>query len=403
MESRINRFAMSLVKPLHVSFVITSMPVGGAETLLVNLMRHFNREKVNPSLICLKEAGPLGEELAKEFEVVSNLYRHKWDLRILPRLKTAIQSLNAEAVVTVGAGDKMFWGRLAARWARVPVIASALHSTGWPDGVGRLNRWLDPCTDAYIAVAEQHAEFLRAFEHFPAEKVVKIPNGIDTERFSPNSRARAELHRELGISKSAPVVGIVAALRSEKNHLLFVDAARKIANGMPDTQFVIVGDGPCRSEIEQHIAELGMTHRFHLLGTRHDTPRILAGLDVFVLSSHNEAFPVSILEALSCEVPVVATRVGSVTEAVIEGQTGFAVLPSDADGLACKVTTLLEDPALAMQLGKQGRQQVVERFSLANMVAGYEQLLMNIYAKKTKHQSANALYPSCKGMVSRPF
>ena len=88
-------------------------------------------------------------------------------------------------MVTVGAGDKMFWGRLAARRVGVPVIVSALHSTGWPDGVGRLNRLLTPITDAFIAVAASHGRFLIERTGFPADKVAVIPNGVDTQRFAP--------------------------------------------------------------------------------------------------------------------------------------------------------------------------------------------------------------------------
>ena len=88
-----------------------------------------------------------------------------------------------KGIITVGAGDKMFWGRLAAHLAGVPVIVSALHSTGWPDGVGRINRWLTGITDGFIAVADAHGEFLRDCERFPPERVHVIRNGVDCARF----------------------------------------------------------------------------------------------------------------------------------------------------------------------------------------------------------------------------
>lgn len=369
---------------LRVTFIITSMPVGGAEVLLVNLIRHFSRNQVVPSLICLKEAGPLGLELAKEIPLVADLYRHKWDVRVVGKLKTLLQEWKTQAVVTVGAGDKMFWGRIAAKWAGVPVVASALHSTGWPDGVGRLNRWLTGWTDAFIAVAEQHAEYLRSRERFPAEKVFKIVNGVDTDRFVPNPRMRMELRRELGLSKSAPLVGIVAALREEKNHSLFIDAAKRVVRSIPDAHFVIVGDGPFRESIQQSIAALGMTHRFHLLGTRQDTPRILAGLDAFALTSHNEAFPVSILEAMSCQLPVIATDVGSISEVVREGVTGYLVEPGNADKMARRWVEVLSQPELGHRLGVLGRELVEREASLLGMVQGYERLLSQLHAKKQR-------------------
>jgi hypothetical protein len=156
-------------RPLRVMFLITSMPVGGAEVLLVNLIRRLDRSRCVPHLCCLKELGPLGEELAAEgVPASSHLIRGKYDVRVLWKLVRRMRSPKIDAVVTVGAGDKMFWGRLAAKLAGVPVICSALHSTGWPDSIGRLNRLLTPITDAFIGVAARHGRHLIENEQFPA-------------------------------------------------------------------------------------------------------------------------------------------------------------------------------------------------------------------------------------------
>src|SRR5688572_3115728 len=126
--------------PLRVMFVITSMPIGGAETLLVNLIRRMDRACFLPEVCCLKELGPLGEVLSGEVPVHSRLLKSKYDLRIWGRLARLLAVRRMDAVVTVGAGDKMFWGRLAARRAGLPVVLSAIHSTGWPDQINWLNR-----------------------------------------------------------------------------------------------------------------------------------------------------------------------------------------------------------------------------------------------------------------------
>src|SRR5688500_4120401 len=130
--------------PLRAMFLITSMPVGGAETLLVNLIRRLDRQRIQPSLGCMKELGPLGEELTREIRTHAHLINHKYDIGVWWRLARILRQERIDALVTVGAGDKMFWGRLAAWKARLPVVLSALHSTGWPDGIGKLNRLLMP-------------------------------------------------------------------------------------------------------------------------------------------------------------------------------------------------------------------------------------------------------------------
>ena len=370
-------------RPLKTLFVITSMPVGGAETLLVNLLRNFRPSHIVPSVACLKEKGPLGEEIAKEFKLTEHWLKNKYDLRVLPRLADHIRKEKIDALISVGAGDKMFWGRLAARFASVPVICSALHSTGWPDGVGRCNRWLTPITDAFIAVAKPHGQFLVDFEKFPASKVTVIPNGVDTIRFQPNHESRSQVRKDLGLAPDTPLVGIVAALRPEKNHTLFLNAARKVIGEIPRAHFVIVGDGPERTNIENSVAALNLGKNVSLLGTRSDTPSLLAAMDVFALTSHNEASPVSILEALSCGVPVVSTRVGSVAESVHDQRNGFTVEPGDIIALAERIQYLLMNKETAEMMGSVGREHVQSHGSLETMVRMYEHLIHSIFDRKT--------------------
>ncbi len=376
-------------RKLNVKFVITSMPVGGAETLLVNLIRHMDKSAFSPEVVCLKEPGELGHELAAEIPVYANMLPSKWDVSILPRLAYLFRRGQTDAVITVGAGDKMFWGRLAAKLARVPVICSALHSTGWPDGVGRLNRLITPLTDGFIAVAQTHAEHLVHYEGFPAERVYTIPNGVDINRFRPNHSERAWLRAELGIAEDAQVVGIVAALRPEKNHGQFIKAAREVLRHHPNTHFVIVGEGPERAAIEESLSEYRYRAHFHLMGNRSDTERILAGLDLFCLTSRNEANPVSILEALACCVPVASTNVGSISETVIDGKTGILTQPLKWEETAAAMLGVLHDTRLAARMGRAGRVLVRDKWSLQAMVHGYEMLIESIFNDKAELKGRN--------------
>jgi glycosyltransferase involved in cell wall biosynthesis len=368
-------------RPLRTLFIHTSMPVGGAETLTVSLIRRLNRDRFAPELCCLKEPGPLGEMLAAEIPVHHSLLASKYDLRIWGRLTKLLRERQIDAVITVGAGDKMFWGRLAARRDRVPVVLSALHSTGWPDGIGRLNRRLTPITDGFIAVAPSHGRFLIDKERLPAGKVFVIPNGVDTKRFAPVPDTSV-VRRELGIGPTDPVVTIVAALRPEKNHELFLTMASRVLCELPAAQFLIIGDGSRRESLEQLARTLGIDKRVRFLGSRSDVPRLLSATDVFALTSHNEANPVSILEAMSVGRPVVATDVGSIREAVSEGQTGHLVPPGDADQLTSRVLELASDQLRARTMGAIAREKVVDRWSLDVMVQGYERLIDKIYARK---------------------
>jgi glycosyltransferase involved in cell wall biosynthesis len=386
--------------PLRVLFLTTSMPVGGAETLLMNLVRGLDRRRFAPEIVCLKDLGPLGEMLACEMRVHSHLLTGKFDLRVLPRLWRIMRIPRADAVITVGAGDKMFWGRLAAKLAGVPVIASALHSTGWPDGVGRLNRMLTPLTDAFIAVATAHGRHLVEGEQFPEHKVHVIYNGVDSERFAP--RDATATRQRLDIPLDAPVVGILAALRPEKNHELFLAGAQRILAELPTARFIVVGDGPKRGELEALATQLGIARAVHFLGTRSDVPELLAACDLVALTSHNEAAPVSILEALSAGVPVVASNVGSVRETVTENQTGRTFPAGNLNAFVAATLDLLNNPAQRKRLGEAGRKLVVERWSLAAMVRGYEQLIDSIYRSKTQAAQSNSVREESQSPLPNP-
>jgi glycosyltransferase involved in cell wall biosynthesis len=275
----------------------------------------------------------------------------------------------------------MFWGRLAAWRAGVPIVASALHSTGWPDGVGRLNRLLTPITDAFIAVADPHGQYLVEREGFPQRKVCVIPNGVDVERFRTGGE-RLAARKELGLTPTTPVAGIVAALRPEKNHELFLRAAASVRQRIPEATFLIVGDGPERPKLEAIAAELGIAQSVRFLGTRSDIPRLLAAMDVFALTSRMEANPVSILEAMATGRPVVAPKVGSIAESVADGVTGYLTEQGNGEQTAQRICELLENMELARSMGRAGQKIVVDRWSLDVMVRGYEQLMSRIYSAK---------------------
>lgn len=363
----------------RVMFLHTSAVIGGAETLMMQLIRRLDRARFAPELCCLKALGPVGELLSREIPAFERLLNHKYDLRVLPRLTALLRRRRIDVVICVGAGDKMFWGRLAARLAGVPVVICAIHSTGWPDRIGRLNRLLTPLTDMFVGVAEAHGRYLTEEERFPAHKVRVIPNGVDTERFRRRP-ASPELCRHLGIAPG-PAAGTVARLTPEKNHDLFLDVAARTRKAVPDAQFVIVGDGPLGEPLRRRAGQLGVSDCVHFLGWRSDVAEILSLLDVFLLTSHIEASPVSILEAMATGVPVISTRVGSVAETV-GPEVGFLVDPGDTEGMARRLVELFGNRERARAMGAEARDLVVRHWSVDNMVRQYESLIEGLCERK---------------------
>lgn len=370
-------------RPWRLMFVNTSFyeTLGGAERLEIELARSFDRGRFHPEVCCLKDAGAVAAQLPGDVPVFQNLLRHKYDVTVVPRLARLFRRRQVDIVITLGAGDRMFWGRLAAWLAGVPTITTWLHSTGWPDNIGVLNRLLTPITDAFIAVAPAHGRFLIEQERLPGDRVCVVANGIDTEHFTPRPADR-QLRARLGLPAAAPVAGLVARLCAEKNHELFLRVAALVREEVADAHFLVVGDGPRREHLAALSAELGLTEAVHFVGSRDDVPDLLALMDVFLLTSHVEANPLAILEAQALAKPVVATRVGSVPESVREGEVGFLVEPGDARAMADRVIELFRDPRLARRLGGEARRQVVERHSLRRMVDQFQDLLEELAATK---------------------
>jgi glycosyltransferase involved in cell wall biosynthesis len=167
---------------------------------------------------------------------------------------------------------------------------------------------------------------------------------------------------------------------------MFLQVAAQVRREVPSVHFLIVGDGPERARLEQLATELATADCVHFLGTRPDVPELLGLLDVLLLTSLNEANPVSILEGLACGKPVIATRVGSVPETVLDGQVGYLVEPGSTDAMARRAVELLRDPRLAQALGAAGRQHVVDHWSVDRMIAGYEDLLTRLYERSANRR-----------------
>jgi glycosyltransferase involved in cell wall biosynthesis len=163
---------------------------------------------------------------------------------------------------------------------------------------------------------------------------------------------------------------------------MFLEVAARVLKDVPAAHFLVIGDGALRPNLKRRAAELAIAERVHFLGTRPDIPELLALIDVLLLTSLNEANPVSILEGLACGKPVVATRVGSVPETVVDDEVGYLVESGSVAAMARRVVELFRDSCVAAALGAAGRRHVVAHWSVERMVDGYEDLLLRVYEKK---------------------
>lgn len=258
-------------------------------------------------------------------------------------------------------------GALAARWARVP-LRFISRRVDFPLPKNRFSRWkYTKDITAIIAISEEVKRVLIA-SGIPARLIHVIPSGID---FSPFQEVggRDFLRRELSFDPEDYLVGVVAALEDHKGHTYLLQASKILRQEAPRIKIIIVGTGSLRWELDRQTRELGVEDMVFFLGFREDVPRILASLDLFVLSSHLEGLGSSILDAMASRLPIVATRAGGIPEVVVDLETGLLVPARDPEALARAILTLYRDRELAARLGQKGYEIVHERYSAEAMAA----------------------------------
>jgi len=267
-------------------------------------------------------------------------------------------------------------------WAGGYAIAAALASPGvrtvavdhLPVGgaIPRLRRYgrrlLARRLDAHVAVGERAAREVEQLVGLPAGSVLAVPNGVPAELPDPAPRLAP-----------GTVIGSLGRLTDQKDYAALV----RVLPRLDGVTLALVGDGPERPALERLAAELGVADRLTITGWIDEARRSLPALDVFVLPSRWEGMPLVILEAMHAGVPVVATDVGSVAEAVADGETGFVVAPGDGDALADRLGRLVADPDLRRTLGDRGRAVAAERFSATAMAGRYDRLYRAVVAEES--------------------
>lgn len=375
---------------IRLLFAGTTFVVGGAERVLSHLVRGLARPPFDVHLLALREPGAIGEELrAAGIPVTSRLTGEgKVDLGLLPRLRAFLLRERFDAIYFLDHAHAVFYLTLASLGTGVRARVMPVHTTrqwGGAKSLKRPIRLVLPKLDRVIAIAEAQRRYLIEEEGVPPERLEVIPNGIPLrDRAEDRSALRAAVRAELGTAPDAPVVGITAVLRPEKNHELLLAAFARLRATEPAAELWLIGDGPRRAALEAEAVRLGLGLSARFLGSRSDARRLMAGLDLACLSSHPavETLPLSLLEAMDADLPVVATRVGALDEMVEEGRSGILVEAGDVEGYAEALCRLISDAKLRHRMGRRGAEIVAERFSVDRMCERTEELLMAILRPK---------------------
>jgi glycosyltransferase involved in cell wall biosynthesis len=227
------------------------------------------------------------------------------------------------------------------------------------------SRWKYRQVDCFIAASEAIRQMLLA-DGVPPDRTVTVHEGIDLEHVL--AAPPVDVHATFWLPHQAPVIANVAALVAHKGQRHLVDAAHLVVRDVPDARFVIFGEGELRDALERQIRDYHLEKHVLLPGFRTDVLGCLKTVDIFAMSSVSEGLGTSLLDAMACARPIVATRVGGIPELVDDGVNGLLVPPRDERSLAAALVRLLSDSALRQRMGEAGSARVRERFTLERMV-----------------------------------
>ena len=346
----------------RVLVLITLAETGGAQAYVAALLPALTTEF--ETTVAAHGEGFLAGAAARAGAAYVPLEHVRRPLRPLQDLRGLVELVRLfrrerPVVVHANSSKAGILGRVAAVIARVPVRLFTVH--GWAFKAHRglaaavylwADRLMRPLTTTTICVAQSELEAGLRARTCRADRCVVIHNGIELgPRPAPRQRA------------GAPVVLLsVGRLRAPKDFVTLVSAMTELDPGSAHLR--IAGDGPDRGDVERAIQRCGLADVVELLGTRDDVPDLLAAADAFVLSSDSEGLPMSVLEAMAAGLPVVASAVGGVGEAVIDGDTGLLVPPGDAGALGRALRRVVSDAELRSRLGHAGRRRAEREFGV---------------------------------------
>jgi glycosyltransferase involved in cell wall biosynthesis len=366
---------------MRVLHIISSGGMYGAEAVILNMSRTLNDGPHRSTLgVFLNSSNPnlqLHESATRE-GIESHLIpcTGRLDRTAIRRIRELAVQTGADVVHAHGYKADLYV-YFALRGSNLPLV-STCHTWYNHDPKDRffgvVDRFVLRSYGNIVAVSESVRQDLLG-AGVRADKISMIRNGIDLRTFD---RASAVVKGELGWSDS-PLIGLVGRLSMEKGVDIFLTAAARVLDQLPDAKFVVVGDGPDRAKLEALIEKLGIRGSVRMLGRRDDMPAVYASLDLMVSSSRREGLPIAILEGMASRLPLIATPVGAVPTVIFDGHTGVLVRAEDPELLATKIIELLQDDSQRERLGSAARKLVEEQFSAQRMTADY----LNVYEAAT--------------------
>ena len=373
MGNRSKVAARPLQKPMRVLHVTFNMGIGGTEQVIRQLIMGMKPNGVESEILCIDgHIGPIGEALQQSGVPVHKLARKQgFDWSLIAAIRKRLGERRFD-VVHCHQYTPWLYGRLAALGTRARVVFTE-HGRFYPDRYRYKAMFINPVmamfTPAVVAISKATKDALVRHEFIPRGKIQVIYNGISP--LKRNHLEATKVRDSLGIPKDAFVAGTVSRLDPVKNQSMMLRAFKAFSEKYPDSYLLMVGDGPDKERLISLANEYEISERTVFTGFINNPVNYLSAMDVFLLSSHTEGTSMTLLEAMSLEIPSVATQVGGNPEIIEDGVTGLLTEPDKAQPFAVALETLYQDAAIRNRMGSAAQQRFSDRFSANAMVCEY--------------------------------
>jgi glycosyltransferase involved in cell wall biosynthesis len=360
----------------RICLVVGQLALGGLERQVYLLATGLDQSRFEVVVVSMTRGGQWAEALRRAgVSVVEMGRRGHLDWRRLAGMVRVFRAIRPHLVYSFNY-EANAYARLAGLLAGVPILVTGERAVYMSRRMRLLERVLIRFTECVICNAEAIRRDLIDRTGLPEDKIITIRNAVAI-RPHPGPVERRSARQLIGATEDEIVVGTIAVLAARKNLTLLVRAA-SLCKAATRLRFCIVGGGPDEQAVRTAIHDHGVEDRFTLLGERDDAWTLLAGFDLFVLSSRVEGLPNALMEAMVAGLPCVCTDVGGCRELVAHGVTGYLVDPGDARALADRVVELAGDAALRSSMGGAGRERITDGYSVERLVSEVERVLLRL-------------------------
>ncbi len=372
---------------IKILFVIDGLEFGSGERCFAQIISGLPQDRYEIYLA--------SSENRQLYEAINTVRVHLIPLdfshRYKPALFRAISKIISEKNIDIihGQGSRAeFYARIATRHAKTSKYVStiAMPVEGYDvcslkkRWYGIFDRFSDRHVDRFVVVSAVLRNLMIHQRGIPAEKVVRIYNGIETAIYDPDKlkNQRVQIRSDFSLTENTLLIGAIGRLVWQKGFEYFVRCIPEVIRKFPGARFLIVGDGELRTSLEQLSKELNLENSLLFTGHRNDIQNVIAALDIVVIPSILEGFPMITLEAMAMKKPIVATRIDGIVEQISDGLEGLLVPPKDPSALVEAIIKIMRDRELARPLGLTARKKVESEFSVEKMIAETEKVYQSL-------------------------